>query len=166
MNQSDLRVIKTRRQLGKTMITLLQQESFKDVTIQQLYDESLTSRRTFYRHYQDKYALLEEMVKQYADDFENYITERMRQKDITTIVRQLAYHLVENRQAILALLNVYEHHVDLSGAFRAILGKNVLQLINTRQLAVQIQVPAQHLANFYVSNAMTFITWTCSFYGE
>ncbi|WP_100488743.1 TetR/AcrR family transcriptional regulator [Sporolactobacillus pectinivorans] len=160
MNKSDLRVIKTKRLLGETMITLLQQESFKDVTVQQLCDESLTARSTFYRHYSDKYALLEEMVKHYTDDFEKYITERMHQKDITAIVQQLAHHLVENRQAILSLLNVHEEHANLSDALQAILCKHVLQLINARQLAVQIQVPAHYLANLYVSNTMTFITWT------
>lgn len=160
MNPSDLRVIKTKRLLSETMITLLQQESFKDVTVQQLCDESLTSRSTFYRHYPDKYALLEEMVKHYADDFEEYITERMHQKNITAIAQQLARHLVKNRQAILSLLDVHEQHADLSGAFRAILGKNILQLINARQLASQFQVPTQYLANLYVSNTMTFIVWT------
>lgn len=160
MNQSDLRVIKTKRLLAGTMISLLQKESFKDVTVQQLCDESLISRSTFYRHYADKYALLEEMVKHYADDFEKYITERMHRKNITAIVQQLARHLVENRQAILLLLNVHEQHADLSDAWQTILREHVLQFINARQLAAEIQVPAHYLANLYVSNVMTFITWT------
>lgn len=160
MNKSDLRVIKTKLLLSGTMIDLLQQERFKDVTVQQLCDESLIARSTFYRHYPDKYALLEEMVKHYADDFEKYIAERMHQKDITAIVQQLAHHLVENRQVILPLLKVHEEHADLSDALRVILSKRVLQLINARQLATQIQVPAHYLANLYVSNVMTFIIWT------
>lgn len=65
-----------------------------------------------------------------------------------------------NLSAAFRILNVHEQHADLSGAFRAILEKSVLQLINARQLAFQFQVPAQYLANLYVSNTMTFITWT------
>lgn len=160
MNPSDLRVIKTKRLPSETMITLLQRESFKDVTIQQLCDESLTSRSTFYRHYPDKYALIEEMVKHCADDFEKYIAERMHQKNIIAVVRQLAHHLVNNRKAILPLLDVHEQRADLGKAFRTILGKSILQLINEQQLEGRIQVPAQYLTDLYVSNAMTFITWT------
>lgn len=75
-------------------------------------------------------------------------------------MQQLVSHLVSNRQTILTLLNVHEYHADLNGAFRKALGQSVLQLIYARQLAAHIKVPVQYLASLYVSNAMTFITWT------
>ncbi|WP_332238409.1 TetR/AcrR family transcriptional regulator [Sporolactobacillus sp. KGMB 08714] len=160
MNDSDLRVIKTKRLLADTLIALLRSESFKEVTVQQLCDESLIGRSTFYRHYSDKYALLEEMVVRFADDFEKYINERMHEKDITGVMQQLAGHLETNRQAIICLLDVHEEHADLSAAFRTILHRQILKLIMDQRLNEHVHVPADYLAGLYVANAMTFITWT------
>lgn len=55
----DLRVIRTRKMLREAMITLAIQKGFAVVTVNDIVELAMVNRATFYRHYQDKYDLVE-----------------------------------------------------------------------------------------------------------
>ena len=55
----DLRVVRTRRLLRDAMIALTIQKGFDAVTINDIVGLAMVNRATFYRHYQDKYDLVE-----------------------------------------------------------------------------------------------------------
>jgi AcrR family transcriptional regulator len=55
----DLRVIRTRRMLRDAMIALAIQKGFDAVTVNDIVGLAMVNRATFYRHYQDKYDLVE-----------------------------------------------------------------------------------------------------------
>jgi AcrR family transcriptional regulator len=55
----DLRVVRTRRSLRDAMIALTIQKGFDAVTVNDIVGLAMVNRATFYRHYQDKYDLVE-----------------------------------------------------------------------------------------------------------
>ena len=57
----DKRIIKTKRSLKAAMIKMLEEESFESISITELCREADVSRITFYSHYSDKYALLDDI---------------------------------------------------------------------------------------------------------
>jgi AcrR family transcriptional regulator len=57
--KQDLRVVRTRKMLRDAMIALAIQKGFDAVTINDIVDLAMVNRATFYRHYQDKYDLVE-----------------------------------------------------------------------------------------------------------
>ena len=57
MNQQDLRVIKTKKNIEESFLRLLEKKSFSEITVQNILDEALINRSTFYKHYSDKYDL-------------------------------------------------------------------------------------------------------------
>lgn len=57
MNEQDLRVVKTRKNIEHCLLKLLQEKSFSAITVQNLLDTALINRSTFYKHYTDKYNL-------------------------------------------------------------------------------------------------------------
>ena len=57
----DKRIIKTKRSLKAAMIRMLEKESFESISITELCREADVSRITFYSHYSDKYALLDDI---------------------------------------------------------------------------------------------------------
>ena len=61
----DKRIIKTRRNIKSTMIRILQTKPFEKITVSELCREGQISRITFYTYYDDKYALIDEMVADY-----------------------------------------------------------------------------------------------------
>ena len=67
--KEDLRVIKTKENIKKSMLHLLKKYAFKDITMSMLVDECRINKTTFYRHYSDKYDLIEKISKDYISLF-------------------------------------------------------------------------------------------------
>ena len=69
----DKRIAKTKKNLKNAMITMLGEKDFEHITITELCRAAEISRITFYSHYSDKYALLDEifddMLKLGTEDY-------------------------------------------------------------------------------------------------
>ncbi len=55
----DLRIVRTRKMLREAMIALAIQKGFANITVNDIVGLAMVNRATFYRHYQDKYDLVE-----------------------------------------------------------------------------------------------------------
>jgi AcrR family transcriptional regulator len=60
----DLRVRRTRKLLQQALIALTIERGFADVTVQDIAERAMVNRATFYRHYLDKYDLLDQYMNQ------------------------------------------------------------------------------------------------------
>ena len=58
----DPRVVRTRRDLIRSMCELLKEKRFTKISVRDITDRALINRATFYTHFEDKYALLEQML--------------------------------------------------------------------------------------------------------
>ncbi|HJB15429.1 MAG TPA: TetR/AcrR family transcriptional regulator [Candidatus Blautia excrementipullorum] len=69
----DKRIAKTKRSLKKTLTEMLGKENFEHISITELCRKAEVSRITFYSHYSDKYALLDDifsdMIKIGTEDY-------------------------------------------------------------------------------------------------
>lgn len=59
----DKRIKKTKKNLKSTFISMMSSTSFEDITITELCKQADISRITFYTHYSDKYALLDDIFQ-------------------------------------------------------------------------------------------------------
>ncbi len=60
----DLRVRRTRKLLMQALIDLIIEKGFSAITVQDIADRAMVHRATFYRHYVDKYDLLEQYMNE------------------------------------------------------------------------------------------------------
>ena len=67
--KTDLRVIKTKRLLYKSLSKLLREKSFEQIKISDICNEALINRSTFYAHYNDKYELLNDLFENLRTTF-------------------------------------------------------------------------------------------------
>lgn len=58
----DLRVRRTRKLLQQALIELTIEKGFAEVTVQDIAERAMVNRATFYRHYLDKYDLLDQYM--------------------------------------------------------------------------------------------------------
>jgi AcrR family transcriptional regulator len=58
----DLRVRKTRKLLQKAMLELTVEKGYDAVTVRDLTERAMVNRSTFYRHYLDKHAVIDEYM--------------------------------------------------------------------------------------------------------
>lgn len=63
VNQQDPRVLRTRQSIREVFRDLLQSKGFDSITINDISQRATINRATFYAHYEDKYALLEEITE-------------------------------------------------------------------------------------------------------
>ena len=61
-NQTDLRIIKTERNIREGFFKLLRQKPVEKITIREICETACCSRNTFYAHYIDKDALYNQIV--------------------------------------------------------------------------------------------------------
>src|SRR5246127_553679 len=60
---TDPRILRSRRMLMDSLVKLLKQKEFEDISVQEIADEATLNRATFYLHYPDKNALLQAMTE-------------------------------------------------------------------------------------------------------
>ncbi len=65
--QEDLRVRRTHKLLWEALMAELSQRSFEEITVKEICERAMVHRSTFYKHYEDKYALLEQGMRQMYD---------------------------------------------------------------------------------------------------
>jgi AcrR family transcriptional regulator len=82
---------RTRRQIIQSFIHVLQTKRFSSITIQEICDDALIHRTTFYRYYEDKYSLMR--------DFIYYLSEeliKLNKKSETDTFKLLVDYVEEN----------------------------------------------------------------------
>ena len=65
----DLRVIKTKKNIRDTFVELRKKHSLDEIKVNMLCEKAMINKTTFYNHYQDIYALSEELESSAVDDF-------------------------------------------------------------------------------------------------
>ncbi len=59
---------RTRRQIIQSFMHVLQTKRFSSITIQDICDDALIHRTTFYRYYEDKYSLLKDFIYHLSEE--------------------------------------------------------------------------------------------------
>ena len=150
--KEDLRVIKTKDNIKKNMLHLLKKNAFKDITMSMLVDECRINKTTFYRHYSDKYDLIEKISKDYislfskaSSNFENGINEHNidcliqffdDNKDELLILESkiLPINIFEDMHTIMTLdlctyFKKYINQDDLIKLYASLISNNILTTI-------------------------------------
>jgi len=65
--QGDLRVRRTHKLLWEALMAELAERAFEEITVKDICERAMVHRTTFYKHYEDKYALLERGMRQMYD---------------------------------------------------------------------------------------------------
>lgn len=73
--KTDLRIIKTKKALEESFLSLIKEKPFESITVNELCDRALIRRATFYKHYTDKYDFLSEFIREKSAFFHEELWE-------------------------------------------------------------------------------------------
>ncbi len=95
----DPRIVRTRALLQDAFIQLLGEKSFDELTVQDITARATVNRATFYAHFPDKYALLDEMIR---SGFAQHLQRRLDAPAESTeaLLRQLLLAVTDHLSAI------------------------------------------------------------------
>lgn len=96
--KKDLRIVKSHRALTAALPKLLRRRNFKQLTVNDLCNESQLSRTAFYTHFRDKYDLL----KYFLNDLKNYLTNKSGGYD--QMEKKINGYIDENKEVIKNIL--------------------------------------------------------------
>ena len=114
-NLEDLRVRRTRKLLQKALLEAASEKGFAHVTVRDITERAMVNRATFYRHYEDKYDLLAQYMKELSGLIES------SDEGAGSLSNQIAQSLDLPPPG---LVNLLRHMQANSDFYRVMLGKN------------------------------------------
>lgn len=120
----------TKQRLYQALITLLQQKSLREITVRELTELAGISRGTFYFHYTDIYALMDQMEAaqlKRLNELMDTLIPSISQEDVPTALVALFTYLTENprpvRRSLRQKLGVGVYLQRKAAHSRALLGQ-------------------------------------------
>lgn len=157
----DRRVLRTRRALKDAMLTLVLENGYDGVTVEQITAHADLGRTTFYLHYRDKEDLLLESIRELIDD----LVACIRVSEVAPIL--LAFqHAADNA-------DLYRVILRGEGAYRAVerLRKTIIQTIEAlfeeyihalplaEQARIKAALPLEVFTNYFAGSLLGMLTW-------
>lgn len=146
--------MRTDKAITQALISLLKVKPFEKITIQDILDEVPVTRSTFYKHFHDKYEIVEKM-QDYFFSNQTHIREELL-KNPASYSPQIHKSSIQNKEFMEALLNVHTEKVDLRQALARRSELYYLENFGGPNQEVAAQVYAQALTAFQLSNEKQF----------
>lgn len=162
----DLRIIKTKELIRRVFVGLLQEREFPQITVKELCIRARINRSTFYHHYEDIYALRDELIDSVIDEYTAHMETAFL--DIHTF-------LSDDYPRLLTESLVYMHnHRNLYELLwrQKLLGRNVFEemlaagssfltnrILESGQVTPAKKKYAGWYANLLINNLMTSTRW-------
>ena len=138
-NSSDLRVRRTQKLLREALITLIEERGFDAITVGEIAERAMVSRAAFYRHYQDKYDLVESIFEDMAtevmheiDPLRRSVAARLNAQPLTDPWGELFEQAPEARTTPEGWVMMFDHFAHYERLYRALLGKKGSSWFMTR----------------------------------
>ncbi|MBQ4187392.1 MAG: TetR/AcrR family transcriptional regulator [Firmicutes bacterium] len=116
---------RTDRDITNALFLVMERKSFEKITVQDILEEAMINRSTFYQHFSDKYAILERLQERYIGG----ITERMdalakdEPRDLNAINQVFCTYINEHRYKMKKLLSVRSENLDMEGQMRRLFSR-------------------------------------------
>lgn len=158
--KEDLRVIKTKRNIEETFLSLLEKSTFEHITVKQILEAALISKGTFYAHYLDKYDLAEKLVARALQEFRLGIHERLvwlLSKDSQSEVwPSLQKTMQKTIPRLILLRKIRTDTIDVNDSMKSIIREEFLAFQESR--GVKLSNPTLN-AQIVTNLVMGFIEW-------
>lgn len=120
MPKTDLRVIKTRRNIQNTFIGMLSEMELSRITISEICERAEINRKTFYRHYSSISELTAELENTIVSDFSENLTHNNSISNVGEVIQGISAAI--NRQSDY-FARLMKHNPDLfsRGKIKAIM---------------------------------------------
>lgn len=119
--KTDLRIRKTCKALCDAFVTILEKKRFDDLTVNELCDEAMIRRATFYKHFADKYDFFSFFIRQKQDQFISQAKEETPPNGI------YAYTLYLTQRSILYFK---EHESLIQNILKSDMSASLLDIFN------------------------------------
>lgn len=115
--KSDLSSRRMRSLIQAALVELVQLKGFDAIRVQQIADQAMIDRSTFYRHYRDKYAVVEDIFKSAVNELSGEIGDSLTFGSVADLTAAQA-----DEQAHAGWIRLFSHFSANSRVYSALLG--------------------------------------------
>lgn len=161
MEKRDLRVERTYYMLHEAFTRLMEQKTFEKITVNELCDEAMIRRTTFYKHFADKFDYLAHYLEEVKESFRNQL-----EPDIMT--KQPSAYFVSMSRELFHFMRAHEKLVrncHKSNMFNMLCDMLAQQIQNDLLQTIPEEpggdstVDRRAMAAFYAGGLMNGIRW-------
>lgn len=135
-NSTDLRARRTRKLLREALLELIEERGFEALTVGEIAERALVSRSAFYRYYQDKYALVEQIFEEAMQTLVSDIGRRSHDALSTFDQR--------NAPAPQRWVKLFEHFAEYERLYRVLLSGKGSPWFATKMHASLAEMRSEH----------------------
>lgn len=166
MKKTDLRVKRTNKMIVEAFIHLVEEKGFDQVTVQDIADEAMINRATFYAHYKDKHDLYEKIFDLAIDAFTSVLSpddlvtgNRLRIKKVEFLMTNIYQNVQKNSKFYLTIMD---------GTSMEILRKRIADILNEQYAHIfdrlkitenDIEVPMDFIIEYMTSIFIGTLHW-------
>ncbi len=154
MESTDRRIKRTQQLLAKALIALTLEKGYEAVTIRDITEHANIGYATFFRHYQSKDALLQDVSYVVLADL-NSLLPRSPSDDVESVGVPLFRYVQEHANII---------HVLLQSRGSSLLLQRIIEIasqdvLNENKPLENSIVPAEVAANHLIASSISLIQW-------
>lgn len=161
--KADLRVRRTYKLLSQALLSLLLEKSFEEIFVTDICERAMVHRTTFYKHFEDKYHLLDFCVRELisnfeGDDYKLSSNETMKDYYMGLIRKSLEY-LAENKELLLTGILRAGNNSALPMLHRSVNHLIETKLLDNEKLGFHHTIPCPIIAQFYSGALISASIW-------
>ncbi|MCJ1974041.1 TetR/AcrR family transcriptional regulator [Lactococcus piscium] len=162
----DLRVKRTNKLITQAFIKLLGSKTFDKITINDISDEAMINRATFYSHFKDKFDLFKNIIDKFLGDFADVL-------DTENLVEENAINVKKIEGALTKFYDFVNENPDLAKIFithsnKEILSKRLLMILSERYSEIfdsldvrneDLKIPTDFVVSYITSIFIGTVNW-------
>ncbi len=157
----DLRIRRTHKLLFDALTFLLSEKNFDNINITDICDKAMVHRTTFYKHFEDKYHLLDSLISQLVKNFEEKSTKQTPvdnpRQYYVNFFKLLLEHMQENiKMYSVGLLN---NSSTIKVLQKIAVERTKSKLENDEANGIVFLIPVSILSEFYSSAMVSLAIW-------
>lgn len=162
-NKPDRRVQRTQQLLRDSLLSLILEKGYDEVTVQELTENANLGRATFYLHYKDKRELLLEcmdvMVDQFVEQFDRFSPEQWAYADGEPI--QQVFKFAREQATLYKVIMSGQGGIEVSRRLHQIIATNTCQVIETQitEKGLNPRLPIDFISNYYAGSLLALVFW-------
>lgn len=151
MEKVDLRIIKTKNSLYAALLDLMKEKSFEEIKVSDICTKALVNRSTFYSHYEDKYELLQDCIKDLKESLSNELKKNQSinstKEYYIEMIKLFLNHIEEKKDSYLAIA-INNRNSILSDILYDVINKDIIEHLHDHY--DESEVPLAIVAKFYL----------------
>lgn len=161
--KEDLRVRRTYKLLSQALMSLLLEKSFEEIFVTDICERAMVHRTTFYKHFEDKYHLLDFCVQELINNFEGDEYKPSpggNMKDYYMgIIRKSLEYLANNKELLLTGILRAGNNSAFPMLHRSVNRLIESKLMENEKAGYHHTIPCPIIAEFYSGALLSAAIW-------